>query len=142
MLFASIWYLDLWSKSSVGGGFARSMTKPGASGEYEMMPAALVWTLATAGVPAIHIAGTPYHQISKASAYLDDYVHVTDPKGKMSHFSFTKRRFVYSNQWLRRSAARVGARLVPGLGWGLLAYDLYTVGRWYMQDEVDPLGLK
>ena len=142
MIWAAIWYLDKWANSPYGGGVAWSMTKPGSSGEYEMMPGALVYTLATAALPAVHIAGTPYGAISKVASRLDEYVYNTSTTGKMSSFSFTKKRFVYSNRWLLRSGAKVGSRLVPGLGWGLLAYDLYTVGRWYMQDEVDPLGLK
>lgn len=139
MIIGAFWYLDKWAHSGFGD-FAWSMAKTD-DGENMMMPGALVFSLATAGVPALAIAAMPYQTISVASSKLDEYVYRTSTTGKMSSFSFTKRRFVYSNRWLLRSAAKIGARAVPGLGWALLAYDLYTVADWYMRSD-DPLGIR
>ena len=139
MIVGAFWFLDQWVDSGFGD-FAWSMAKDD-DGENMMMPGALVFSLATAGIPAVTIAAMPYHTISVASSKLDEYVYRTSTTGKMSHFSFTKQRFVFSRRWLLRSTAKVGARLVPGLGWALLAWDLYSLADWYMRSD-DPLGIR
>ena len=143
MIIGALWYFDQWYDSPFGGGVARDMMKHQSS-EGEMIPAAFVWSAATFGVPAVHIAGMPYHSIFKKGAQLSEYVARTAPTPVWLHpaskFDMTTMKWVLpraklSRKMLLRGVAKVGARAVPGLGWALLAVDLYHVGKWYMETD-------
>ncbi len=108
---------------------------------------------------AVAVSGSPYHTIGKVATHLDDINYWTHAaRVNQSHHAYMARRgmqisasgarslaytsgtFVpmarpgsFSVRILRgrgaRIAAKVAGRMVPGLGWALLAYDLYTVGQ-------------
>ncbi len=108
---------------------------------------------------AIAVSGSPYHTIGKVATHLDDINYWTHAaRVNQSHHAYMARRgmqisasgarsLAYTSgkfvpmarpgsfpvRILRgrgaRIAARVAGRMVPGLGWALLAYDLYTVGQ-------------
>ena len=108
---------------------------------------------------AIAVSGSPYHTIGKVATHLDDINYWTHAaRVNQSHHAYMARRgmqisasgarsLAYTSgtsvpmarpgsfpvRILRgrgaRIAAKVAGRMVPGLGWALLAYDLYTVGQ-------------
>ncbi len=108
---------------------------------------------------AIAVSGSPYHTIGKVATHLDDINYWTHAsRVNQSHHAYMARRgmqisasgarsMAYTSgtfvpmarhgsfpvRILRgrgaRIAAKVAGRMVPGLGWALLAYDLYTVGQ-------------
>jgi len=111
------------------------------------------------GVGGALVAGSPYHAIGRVATHLDDlnyWAHAA--RVNRSHhaymarrgmqissagaaeIAFTQGRFIpmarpgsFPVRILRgrgvRIAAKLGGRLVPGLGWALLAYDVYTVAK-------------
>lgn len=111
------------------------------------------------GAGGIAVAGSPYHTIAKVANRLDDvnywaqvarvnrshHAYMARHGMQISassarHFAFTSGPFIpaarpgtYPVRILRgrgaRIAARIAGRAVPGLGWALLAYDIYTVGK-------------
>ena len=117
---------------------------------------------AAAAPAAAIVAGSPYGAISRAALHLDDvnfWSHAA--RVNQSHhaymvrrgmpissaaarnFAFTSGQFVpmarsgrFPVRILRKRglvfAAKLAGRAVPGLGWALLAYDLYTIGNKYM----------
>ncbi len=123
MIIGSLWYLDQWYKNPLGGGIARSMMASQSS-EGEMMPAALLYSLTTAGIPAVHIAGLPYHSIANVSYDMLDYVDRTDSiwRSQLPRLA--------SKKGMLRLGAKVGGRAIPGLGWALFAVDMWHVGKW------------
>ena len=108
---------------------------------------------------AVAVSGSPYHTIGKVATHLDDINYWTHAaRVNQSHHAYMARRgmqisasgarsLAYTSgtsvpmarpgsfpvRILRgrgaRIAAKVAGRMVPGLGWALLAYDLYTVGQ-------------
>ncbi len=109
------------------------------------------------GLAGVAVAGSPYHSMGVLARHLDDVNYWTHAaRVNASHhsymvrrgmsisptaaknFAFTSGRFVpmaragffpvpLARGRGARIAAKLAGRLVPGLGWGLLAYDLYTV---------------
>ena len=121
-----------------------------------------------AAVAGIHVAGLPYHNIIKATNWLDAFNYgahnqmvarqqfrtmvargMPISKSSMRHFAsygvghrglayalrdpMGLNRVLTKGRWLRL-AGKVGARAVPGLGWALLAYDVYTVTNMILDD--------
>jgi hypothetical protein len=123
MIIGALWYIDQWNKNPLGGGLARGMMASSSS-EGEMVPAALMYSLATAGVPAVHIAGMPYHTIAQKSYDMLEYAERTD---SMWRSQIPK---LASRKGMLRLGAKVGGRVVPGLGWALFALDMWYVGKW------------
>ena len=111
---------------------------------------------------SIAVSGSPYHTIGKIATHLDDINYWTHAaRVNRSHHAYMVRRgmpisgagarslaytrgsFVpmarsgsFPIRILRgrgaRVAARMAGRMVPGLGWALLAYDVYTVAQAVM----------
>ncbi len=111
---------------------------------------------------AIAVSGSPYHTIGKVATHLDDINYWTHAsRVNQSHHAYMVRRGMAISGTSARSlaytqgtfvpmarpgsfpvrilrgrgariAAKVAGRMVPGLGWALLAYDLYTVGQAVM----------
>ena len=85
------------------------------------------------------IASFPYVGLAKGAGIASDYVWLrTAPQHAVQGFKFgpgikgfqpygwsTSRKAMF-----RLGAAKVAARFIPYVGWGLLAYDLYSVGKW------------
>ena len=94
--------------------------------------------LAVGGQTAL-ISSMPYVGLLKAHGFASDYLWLrTAPQHAIKGFKFgpgikgfqpygwsTSRKAMF-----RLGAAKVAARFIPYVGWGLLAYDLYSVGKW------------
>ena len=132
MITAAIWYVDQWVKHPFGGGATKHMMKPGTSRDYEMMPAALVYALWTGGVPALHIAGTPYHKLANWTYDAYDYLYRTEPIVRHSQLA---RGGMSRRLWFKRGFAKVATRAIPGIGWALFAFDIYSVSKWYLETD-------
>jgi len=101
----------------------------------------------TSAVPLALVAGAPYDAFIRATDSLDRFnradrlrrtavaqhsymVRHGMPVSKSSarHFAAAGVGRLRTKAALR-FGAKLGARFVPGLGWALLAYDVYTVGK-------------
>ncbi len=89
---------------------------------------AMVGAIAQTG----YIGSMPYSKIMSVSGDLDTFVRraaLNEPIG----FSVSKgnitARFA-KHRAGRLLAAKIGARFIPYVGWGLLVYDLWNVGKW------------
>ncbi len=129
MISGAVWYLDKWSKHKYGGQATWAMTAPGSNREYDMMPAALIYGLFTAGIPAVHIAAMPYAKIADLSYDLAEYASRTDSIWRSQIPKF------FTRKGMLRVGAKIGARALPVVGWALLAYDVYNVSKWYLETD-------
>lgn len=92
-----------------------------------------------------HLAGSPYHTIGRVTERLGAFNRgvraqqvarsqhsymvrhgMNISKSSASHFAQAGVGRARSRMALR-IGAKMGARLIPGLGWALLVYDVYTV---------------
>ena len=141
MITAAVWYVDQWIKHPFGGGATKHMMAPGPDREYEMMPLALLYALMTGGIPALHIAGTPYHKLADwtydAYDYLDrtEDLHRRPTRLQVNWKNPLRSRITHNTVWLRRGLAKVATRALPGIGWALFAYDIYSVSKWYLETD-------
>lgn len=103
-------------------------------------------------VPLVLVAGAPYDAFTRATATLTRFNRWDHAQRvAKSHHSYMVRRgmtiskssahhFAQAGVGRARSrmalrfGAKLGARLVPGLGWALLAYDVYTVTNMILDD--------
>jgi len=93
--------------------------------------------ITAAAVQTSAISALPYYGIIQLSGRMDDYVfyHTID---RAVPIAFRFGAGIKGFQPVFRSAARrglllgarVGSRAIPYVGWALLAYDLYSVGKW------------
>jgi len=110
----------------------------------DVMALKLVTTAATAPIWA-GVAVMPYWKMHQQSARMawavKDVAHTARIRARFGSTAAKFRTMTYWNWFPKhrafagRSAARfaitkVGARFIPYVGWGLLAYDLYSVGKW------------
>lgn len=101
----------------------------------------------TSAVPLLAVAGAPYDVFIRSTDSLDRFNRaarlqrtamaqhsymvrhgMSVSKSSAAHFAHAGVGRLRTKAALR-FGARVGARLVPGLGWAMLAYDVYTVGK-------------
>ncbi len=93
-----------------------------------------------AAVQTSAIATMPYVGLSKVYAAAYDYQWLrTAPQHKIKGFRAGPGvpKGIHPYGWSsskaagrRLLAARIGARFIPYVGWALLAYDVYSVGKW------------
>jgi len=102
-------------------------------------PAYLFPLFVVGAVQTAVISGMPYAGLIRAHGFVEDYVWMRTAaqhrirgfrvgpgvKGVRPHGWSVSRKAAF-----RLGAAKVAARFIPYVGWGLLAYDLYTVGKW------------
>ena len=89
--------------------------------------------IVAAGGQSAIISMMPYAGLIRAHGFVEDYVWMrTAPQHAIRGF-----KGITPYGWsvgrkaaFRLGAAKVAARFIPYVGWGLLAYDLYTVGKW------------
>jgi len=111
------------------------------------------------GLGGALVAGSPYHTIGRVATHLDDVNYWTHAsRVNRSHHAYMVRRGMQISAGGARSmaytsgtfvpmarhgsflvrilrgrgariAAKLAGRMVPGLGWALLAYDVYTVSQ-------------
>jgi hypothetical protein len=104
------------------------------------VPPSAVFALIVMGVfQTAVISGMPYASLIQAHGFVEDYVWMrTAPQHRIKGFRIKSPGFkavpfgwsVSRKAAFRLGAAKVAARFIPYVGWGLLAYDLYTVGKW------------
>jgi len=99
----------------------------------------------TSAVPLIGVAGAPYDAFTRATDSLDRFNRrqharrvamsqhsymvrhgMNIPKSSARHFAKAGVGRARSRAAIR-FGAKLGARMIPGLGWAMLAYDVYTV---------------
>jgi len=102
-------------------------------------PAATAALIVLGIVQSAAISGMPYASLIQAHGFVEDYVWMrTAPQHRIKGFRIKSPGFkavpygwsVSRKAAFRLGAAKVAARFIPYVGWGLLAYDLYTVGKW------------
>jgi len=85
------------------------------------------------------ISGFPYIGLAKAAGAAEHYVwERSAPQHMIKGFKFGPgikgfQPFGWSTSrkaMLRLGAAKMASRFIPYVGWGLFAYDLYSVGKW------------
>ena len=96
--------------------------------------------IAAAGGQSAIISMMPYAGLIRAHGFVDQYVWLrTAPQHALRGFRAGPGvpKGLHPFGWsvskkaaFRLGAAKVAARFIPYVGWGLLAYDLYTVGKW------------
>lgn len=103
-------------------------------------------------IPLIGVAGAPYDAFTRATSSLSRFNRgvalqraatsqhsymvrhgMTISKSSAHHFAQAGVGRARTRLALR-FGAKVGARLIPGLGWALLAYDVYTVTNMILDD--------
>lgn len=141
MIGASIWYAQQWDKfhSPYYGDYRDALDR-------EDPHAAVVpfYVTATFAFPSVAIATSPYAYLFSKASQLSHRADLLDYElSSVKHFA---RHAPFSDIVPMRAAAsrrlaskwflaRAGARLLPGLGWGLLAYDIYSVSKWYLESD-------
>ncbi len=84
---------------------------------------------------------TMHQQAARMSWAVDDIRHTRKMKAKYGSLGAKFRTLTYWNYFpkhrtfamrggWRWAATKVGSRFIPYVGWALLAYDLYSVGKW------------
>jgi hypothetical protein len=97
---------------------------------------AFVFIAGGAAVQSAPLAMTPYYSIYRVSSSMqwvvDDLAYSAANRGAvMGVHNYSPRMLAFAKRSIgRRLAVKVGARFVPVLGWGLLVYDSWTVGKW------------
>jgi hypothetical protein len=79
------------------------------------------------------ISGTPYYSMIKAHEYSDYYMAVRRQPAGFTVSSKGIRALGWGSSrsaMLKLGAAKLGTRFIPYVGWGLLAYDLWSLGKW------------
>ena len=93
-----------------------------------------IYAILTGVAPAVGISLGTYGGIQAITMGLEDYVERRAYQGRHWAFDIKSARFTFSRsasrRMLLRGAAKVGARVVPGLGWALFAVDMWHVGKW------------
>ena len=103
-------------------------------------------------VPLIGVAGAPYDAFTRAGSSLRRFNRgVALQRAATSQHAYMVRHGMKISQssaahfaqagvgrartrLALRFGAKMGARLIPGLGWALLAYDVYTVTNMILDD--------
>lgn len=128
MIISALWYLDQWNKNPLGGGLSRGIIEH----HPDYAPFAVPYAAATGLAPAIVVGGSPYSLLQSATMGLEDYIERNAYSG--SKFSVKGSEIVFARSARKRmflkGAAKLGTRFIPYVGWGLLAYDLWNVGKW------------
>ncbi len=146
MLTGAVWYLVGWDKfHSPYYGRVSSALQEGNRGALASIPYAL-WT----GVaPAVLMGLGPYHYMfTKPAEWGHTATMIDDELRSVRHIARHFPRLGPMNAAVSQRMAtramylRVGARLVPFLGWALLAYDVAQLSKWYIESDWDPLGLR
>jgi len=107
---------------------------------------------AISGIPLLHVAGAPYDVFTRSTSAISRFnrgVHLHRvatsqhsymvrhgmkiSKSSAAHFAQAGVGRLRSRTALR-VAGKLGARLIPGLGWAMLAYDVYTVTNMILDD--------
>lgn len=117
MITGAVWYLDQLATHKWGGKAAIRAVQIDDSLAGPMIIAGFAWGL----VPAAHIAAVPYSKIVRTTQDIRSFLYRTS-----HYYIFPKGSARARNKLL----AKIGARAVPGLGWALLAYDLYSAGKY------------
>jgi len=133
MIRPAIWVLEQeyeFAKKHFSWGPGGPMAKP-----LKLVPLIIMGITQTAV-----ISGMPYASLIKAHGFVEDYVWMrTAPQHRIRGFRAGPGvpKGIHPYGWsvsrkaaFRLGAAKVAARFIPYVGWGLLAYDLYTVGKW------------
>ncbi|HHZ64180.1 MAG TPA: hypothetical protein EYN51_01555 [Flavobacteriales bacterium] len=149
MIRGAIWWLEQWNNihsplyRPFGDAILSEDSELSDSRKLAGFTSGLLYAGMTGLAPAIVIGSSPYLYMSKAGGSLSEgwRTAMRVEGGLLAHTTPVSRwilggsddvfRLVRSRLFL----AKVGARFIPGLGWGLLAYDLYTVGKWYMETD-------
>ncbi len=129
MLISAIWLLEAeykWGKKH----FSYTDPNPDYMSGYE---AATVLTLIAGGtVQSAMVTMMPYYGLSKAH----DAAQLAARDTMWTRTVRRTRSFYPLNRILRQpsawrfAAAKIGSRFIPYVGWALLAYDAYSVGKW------------
>ncbi len=89
-----------------------------------------------------YIAAQPYLRISHFANEMDLFVRTSNVRNRVP-IGFTRG----NAGWVARFAPRAGkmlvtrglTRAIPYIGWGLLAYDLWNLGKWIGSKTDDPI---
>ncbi len=131
MLISAIWLLEAEYK------FVKKNTSdwPEFEGnEYEYMVIGM-----GAAMQSSVVSMMPYAGINRLAGAAEQYAWMrTAPQHKIKGFRIKSPGFkAVPYGWStskaagrRLLAARIGARFIPYVGWALLAYDVYSVGKW------------
>ncbi len=141
MLIAALWVLEKEYKFGKKH-FTYTDPKPDHMSWYE---AAAAFTLISgAALQTSVIGGMPYRSLFKAHGAMEWAVRDTmwtravrktgALGGKYNTYTlfnyYPKMGAFAQKGGLRFAVTKVGARVIPYVGWALLAYDLYSVGKW------------
>ncbi len=105
------------------------------------------------GVPLLHVALAPYDAFTRGATaasrynrYFHNYIVATNQhkyivqhgmkvsRSSARHFAAAGVGRSLKAVGHYRLLGKLGARLIPGLGWALLAYDVYTVTNMILDD--------
>jgi hypothetical protein len=146
MISNALWYIHQWNRARWGGELSRDMMEHGDKDSLATSFGIIGHAFGTGLVPATIIGTSPYAALQYGSMAAEDYLARKAYLGEHASWSLSKARWTYSRSFSRRliakGAAKVATRFIPIVGWGLFAYDLYNVGKWYLESDVDPLGLR
>lgn len=132
----ALWVLEQEKRALQWIWKAGGMSRPGGSFQDTPMSDAEVAIFSGVGLAAMFQTGAigslGYGTIAHAAGRSDDYLRIVklnEPVG----FSISKGKV--TARFAKRSsaklfAAKAGSRFIPYLGWALLAYDLWHVGKW------------
>ena len=92
-----------------------------------------------AGAQTVAITAMPYAGLARAHGLASDYLWMrTAPQHRIRGFKISSPGFkpipfgwsTSRKAMFRLGVAKVATRFIPYVGWGLAAYDLYSVGKW------------
>ena len=126
MISHSLWYLDQWHRSKWGWNFTRDLMLAHDDTPFAA-PAIVGHGVFTGIVAPTTIAASPYAFIQKGSiAAASSVSHQAENLAWSRAMGYR----VGKRQVAKFALTKVASRFVPYVGWGLLAYDLWNLGKW------------
>ncbi len=147
MLITGNWWLHKWHK------FHRKGYEPFFEGVFDEdileshravgFTAGFLYAAMTAVSPAFVLAASPYHALYSASSELSLgwRTAMRAEGGYLAHSTSVSRWIlggtddILNVRYRRLLLAKAGSRLIPGIGWALLAVDVYHLSKWYLETD-------
>lgn len=133
MMKAAAWYAGEWHK------FHKSAYAPSVDRATEhpvFGSLAMLYVSETLALPIVAASVSPYVKLHQVSQQMDWALEASRPGMRAPLHNWSPKLYKFGKRGLAaRIALRIGSRAIPYVGWSLLVYDLYSVGKWFMETD-------